>query len=298
MEFYAGIQSYRNSGRAAVALGKFNGVHRGHQKLIDKLNEYQSQEVKRIMFAFDMEQKMLLTEHERQERIAPYVDEFILCPFSDELRQMSAHDFVVDILIKQLNISHVVVGEDFRFGYQAHGDAKFMQHLGQTHNFHVDVIAKEMYHQREISSTYIRERLDAGDIVTANDMLGYEYSITGKIEYGQKLGRKLGFPTINVAPPTEKIIPRFGVYTCIVKRDGRDYPGVCGFGTKPTIEGIEPRPLAEVYLFDVNEEWYGESVTIFLHQFIRGEEKFDSIEVLKNQVDDDIKQAKNLMGLS
>lgn len=159
------------------------------------------------------------------------------------------------------------------------------------YGYQLFVIEKELFNNREISSTYIREELKKGNIISANDMLGYPYTITGKVEYGKQLGRQLGFPTMNVHPAEEKILPPNGVYIDSVKVDGIWYNGIGNVGVKPTVTN-DNRMLIESFLFDYDGNAYDKQVEIHLFEFCRPEKKFDSVDAMKDQVKSDIADAK------
>lgn len=288
MRYMTEIHSYRSGKRSAVTLGKFEGLHRGHQKLIGKVREYASEDVESIVCAFDMGKASLLTAREKRERLESEVDLMIACPFTRELREMEAEDFIRQILAERLRAAFVVVGTDFRFGHGKRGDADMLARYSDTYGYHLDVVEKERYQGRVISSTYVREALSEGNVELAKALLGYPYQITGRVEHGKRLGRTLGFPTMNVAPPPEKILPRFGVYACQVRVGETCYPGIGNLGVKPTV-AEESKVLAEAYAFDFAGDAYGKEITVEFHAFERPEQRFGSVEELKDRVDADIR---------
>ena len=162
-----------------------------------------------------------------------------------------------------------------------------LEQYAEQYGYQVDVIEKETLDGKIISSTYIRELLAEGNIVRANLLLGYTYQLSGTVRHGKQLGRTLGFPTMNVIPEEEKIMPKFGVYTCRIFVDGIWYNGIGNVGVKPTVTE-EQKPLVEVYAFDFEGDAYGKEVTVEFCEFVRPEQKFSSIEELKAQVDEDI----------
>lgn len=288
MRYMTGIRSYQSEKRSAVTLGKFEGLHRGHQKLIDKVKGYASKDVESIVCAFDMGKASLLTAQEKRQRLSSQVDAMVACPFTRELREMEAEEFIRQILAETFHAAVIVVGTDFRFGYEKRGDTEMLARYAKVYGYHLDVVEKERYGGRVISSTYVREALSEGNVELANTLLGYPYQISGRVEHGKRLGRTLGFPTMNMAPGPEKIVPRFGVYACDIQVDGQCFPGIGNIGVKPTV-AEEPRVLVEAFAFDYSGDAYGKEVAVEFRAFERPEQKFGSVEELKARVDADIR---------
>ena len=301
MQYIKGLKDYCDDSRTAVTLGKFDGVHRGHEKLVEKVTECAKQEnIKSVVCAFDMlafskkhmdERCILMTKQERESRLAERVDYLVDCPFTREFSQVSAENFIKNVLAETFHASYVVVGTDFSFGYKKRGDIHMLKKYEDVYGYKLIVIEKERYHEREISSTYIREVLNKGDIPLANTLLGYPYRVVGVVEHGRQLGRNLGFPTLNVAPDTNKLLPPNGVYVVSVLLDGKSYGGIANVGVKPTVTD-ENRMLVEAFLFDYAGDAYGKEVEILFCEFRRPEHKFDDIKELKACVDRDILYGK------
>lgn len=283
MKYITGIESYSGQKRSAVTLGKFDGLHLGHQKLIDKIISYASDECESIVCAFDMHRDSLMTGRERREHLEPKVDWLIDQPFTKSLREMEAEEFIDRILYKVLRAAHIVVGTDFSFGYGKRGNAALLQKMADQYGYTVDVIEKERYLGTVISSTYIKDALAQGDVKLAERLLGYPYEMTGIVRHGKQLGRTLGFPTMNIEPEKNKILPRFGVYACRVRIDGKWYDAVGNAGIKPTVTD-EQRRLLEVYVYGYDGDAYGKEITAQFCEFERPETKFGSVEELKNNV--------------
>ena len=283
MKYITGIESYSGQKRSAVTLGKFDGLHLGHQKLIDKIRSYTSDECESIVCAFDMHRDSLMTGRERREHLEPKVDWLIDQPFTKALREMEAEEFIDRILHKVLRAAHIVVGTDFSFGYGKRGNAELLQKMADQYGYTVDVIEKERYLGTVISSTYIKDALAQGDVKLAERLLGYPYEMTGIVRHGKQLGRTLGFPTMNIEPEKNKILPRFGVYACRVRIDGKWYDAVGNAGIKPTVTD-EQRRLLEVYVYGYDGDAYGKEITAQFCEFERPETKFGSVEELKNNV--------------
>lgn len=297
MEYIRGLEAYQGSGETAITLGKFDGMHRGHQKLIHKVHQLKREYgVKSVVFAFDMlplyeklglPREGIMSNEERRLHMDGEVDILLECPFDEAVSSIEAETFIREILAGKFHAKYIVVGTDFRFGHNKRGDVKMLEEYADTYGYQLYVTEKVMYGGREISSTYIREELKKGNMDAVNEMLGYPYTVRGKVEYGKQLGRRLGFPTINVHPAKEKLLPPNGVYMDSVKIDGIWYNGIGNVGVKPTVTS-ENRMLIESYLFDYSGNAYEKEVAIQLYHFKRPEQKFASVEEMKEQVTSDI----------
>lgn len=283
MKYITGIGSYHGTKKTAVTIGKFDGLHRGHQKLVDKIRSYATDECDSVLCAFDMHRDAIMTNRERREHLEGKIDWLIDCPFTETLRNMEAEDFIRDILCAGLNAAHIVVGRDFVFGHNKRGSVEMLERYAPRYGYTVDVVEKERYGDMIISSTYVRDALAQGDVRLAEQLLGYPYELTGPVRHGKQLGRTLGFPTMNVEPEAQKILPRYGVYACRVKIDGEWYNGVGNAGVKPTVTD-ERRRLFEVYAYGYEGDAYGKEVTVRFCGFERPEVKFGSVEELREQV--------------
>lgn len=302
MDYIREIQAYQCEKESAVTLGKFDGLHRGHQKLIQKICEKKEKfHVKTIVFAFDMNpffrqkglvRKGITTNEERKERLSQVVDVLVECPFDERISTMTAEDFIEKILVQTFHAKYIVVGTDFRFGFEKKGDVAMLAAYAEKNGYELTVVSKEMFGNREISSTYIREELEKGHMENVNQMLGYPYTISGMVEHGKQLGRTLGFPTLNVHPSDEKMLPPKGVYMTNTFVDGQIYHGLGNVGFKPTV-AEEHRMLIETFLFDYNGNAYGKEVRTQLLHYKRPEQKFDSVDELKAQIDTDIDYARD-----
>mgnify|MGYP003101631985 CR=1 FL=1 len=283
MKYITEIESYNGIKKTAVTIGKFDGLHRGHQRLIDKIREYASNECESIVCAFDMSRDSIMTNRERREHLEDRVDWLIDCPFTETLKNMEAETFIREILCGKLNAAHIVTGKDFTFGRGKGGNTKLLRKYAGRYGYTLDVVEKERYQGMIISSTYIRDALAQGDVQLAERLLGYPYELTGTVRHGKQLGRTLGFPTMNIEPEPRKILPRYGVYACRVKIDGKWYNGVGNAGVKPTVTD-ERRRLFEVYAYGYKGNAYGKEAVVQFCGFERPEVKFGSVEELKEQV--------------
>ncbi len=300
MQYIRGIEHYHGNDELAVTLGKFDGLHLGHQALIQCMKAEAGTELKTMVFAFDMSRfrkegrlsaQQIMLNIERQTHLETQVDYLLECPFTEEIQHMKAEAFISDILVRKLHARVVVVGSDFRFGYQQKGDSELLKKHADEFGYKVRVIEKELYQGREISSTYIKEAIGVGDLKLANNLLGYYYSIEGEVIHGNKLGRTLGFPTMNIEPDTQKLLPPNGVYVCKVELDEACYYGIGNVGCKPTVSD-ENRIRLEVHLFGFSKEYYGKHIQVELLEFIRSECCFGSVDELKKQIGEDMLFAK------
>ena len=301
MQYIKGLNAYQNNRRTAVTLGKFDGLHQGHEKLVHSIIRIgKKEELDTVVCSFNMvpflerlgkDPKILMTKEEQSFRLQGRVDYLIDIPFTKTFSRITAEDFIRDILVELLHAAVVVVGTDFNFGYQKKGNAEVLKEYATIFGYRVVVVEKERYKDRIVSSTYIKEALTDGDLDLANRLLGYPYSIMGVVEHGRKLGRRLGFPTLNLAPERHKLLPPRGVYMARVSIDGNLYDGICNVGIKPTVTEKQ-RMLVESYLFDYQGDAYDKKVVVELLKFCRPEERFESLEELKAAIDKDIERGR------
>lgn len=288
MQTVTGISSHQWTKNTAVTLGKFDGLHRGHQKLVERITQYKGPQCDTVLCAFDMGRESLMTKEQRRDWLDGKIDYLVEYPFTKEVREMEAEDFIDKILCGALHAAHIVVGTDFCFGYQKRGNVSMLAEYAKSRGYTLDVIEKERYQGRVISSSYIKEALSRGETELANTLLGYPYEVSGTVEHGKRLGRTLGFPTMNIEPQEQKILPRFGVYACRVHIDGKWHAAIGNAGIKPTVTN-EHRRLLEVYVFGYQGDAYGKEIRVQFCAFERPETKFASVEELKNQVMRDIR---------
>lgn len=284
----------------AVTIGKFETVHIGHQILIQHTEQYRKKGYSPVLFTFDThpaarfgknDVRLVYSNLEKEKILSVYnLDYIIEYPFSSALINMSPRQFFENILIKKLNTKAVIVGEDFRFGYKRAGDVTALEQFADEYNIIVDVVSRKCKGDGKISSSSIRDVLKKGNMELAGEMLGRPYSVDGEVVHGRQLGRTIGMPTINVFPTEDKLLPPRGVYSSKVYINGRDYLAVTNIGYKPTVKG-DKRINIESYIFDFDKNIYGESVRIELLHFQRAEKKFESIDKLREQMDNDKKQA-------
>lgn len=293
MQYIHDTAELQLEGTSVVTLGKFDGFHRGHQKLISYCVQHKTENEAAVIFTFSTSPQSFLTGRAGDQimtkadklRMAAEmgVDILIEYPFTNEVRRMLPIDFLEKVLIRRLNAKKIVVGPDCRFGYQGKGTAALLQRMAPRYGYELVVIEKEMHHGEEISSTRIKACLRQGQIPEANRMLGYAFGIAGPVVHGRQLGRAIGIPTINQEAPPEQVIPLAGVYQAEILLEDQVWRGIANVGRKPTIEGERPVGV-ETYIFDFDQDIYGRPVRVNLLEFIRPEQRFESVEALKQQI--------------
>ncbi len=302
MEYIKNTTDFCLREASAVSLGKFDGIHKGHGRLLKYLQEKKKEGLKAVLFTFDIPpgwrlsspgQKVLTTNEERVRLCSEHgIDCLIECPFTDAIRFMEAEDFV-EMIVGRLSIKNMVVGKDFRFGHGRKGDYRLLQKLSEKYGYEVEAVDKLKYNGTDISSTFVRDEILAGRLNKANSLLGYPYFTEGTVVHGNKLGgAALGIPTANLVLPKEKLLPPFGVYLTRTVIYGQEdgcgvYGSVTNVGCKPTIEGENPVGV-ETHLLGFDKQIYGRKIRVEFLEMVRGEKKFGSLEELKRQMQQDI----------
>lgn len=286
-----------NIKNSAVTLGKFDGLHQGHQILIDKVLSLKEEGYTSVMFTFlyhpynlfsDNEIKLIFTEDEKKHILSQSgLDVLISYPFSHDTKNIEPEDFIKNILVEKLNAKLIVVGNDFRFGRNRRGDINMLKAMEDIYGFKVISFEKKRWEDTIISSSVIRNELQRGHMERVNNLLGRTYFIRGKVLDGRKIGRTIGMPTTNLLPPSNKLLPPCGVYTSRTIIDGVSYPGMTNIGYKPTV-GKEKEKGVETYIFDFSKDLYGKEIDVELLEYVRPEIKFDSIEELKVKMEEDL----------
>ena len=300
MKYLTGLSSYQGSRRTAITFGKFDGIHKGHQKLVGEVQFLgRVTDIDSIICAFDMapfwksrqmEKPTIMTPGERRSFLKGKADYLLECPFTQEFSSILPEEFIRRSIRDLFHARYVVVGEDFRFGCGKKGDIAMLKAFEKECGYELHAIAKERFGDREISSTYIKECIREGRADLAREMLGYGYGMTGTVISGNRLGRSIGFPTLNLEWQKEKVLPRKGVYFGRTKIDGVWYQSISNLGTKPTVEAGD-RLLLESHLLGFQGDVYGKCVTTELFSFHREEKKFANIEALKEQILSDVEEA-------
>lgn len=281
---------------SAVTLGKFDGIHKGHQKLMRMILEKRKQGLKSVVFTFGQmpgtvlcgKGRTILTGAERRKHLEGLgIDYMVECPFVPEIIQMEPEAFVEKILVGQLHAKYIAVGPDFRFGHNRRGSVKLLKQLAPVLGYEVEVFEKECLEDKVISSTYVRYMLQNGEMETVEKLLGYPYYVSGTVVHGHAIGRKLGIPTLNLIPDDEKMLPPNGVYLTKTVFGQEEHLGITNVGVKPTISGEELKGI-ETHLFDYEGDLYGREVTVVFYAFERPERRFESLEDLKKQLREDV----------
>lgn len=305
MKIYYPTERHDNRVLRGVALGFFDGVHRGHQDLIRTLVHLSEQRgLTPSVYTFPEHPLetispegqfagYLSTLDQRLQRIADTgVAEVFLEPFTPAFASLAPLDFLNSVLLERLNTRLIVVGQDYRFGHDGDGDLQLLQTWAAVQGIDVIAVPDVSLYGEKISSSRIRRLIAAGDAQTAASCLGQPFQMTGTVVEGKKLGRKLGFPTANINIAAELVLPAFGVYATRTRIDGQTYESITNIGIRPTIQDVAPRPNIESFLFDASLDLYGQEITVeFLHR-LRPEATFDSLLELVEQVNLDLEQAR------
>lgn len=284
-----------------VTVGKFDGLHLGHQKIFRTLLEEKEKTGRpAVVFTFSSSpyeklgngrQKRIISETQKRRRLEDMgIDYLVECPFSDKIMKMSPQEFVDEFMLRRMHAKAVCVGNDFRFGYHRAGDPDFLRAYGEEKDFTVQVLDKEYYNDEAISSTRIRECLLKGRIEEANTMLGYRYSFIGEVMHGRKVGRTMNMPTINQFPEEDVILPPFGVYASqVTLPDNSKWAGVTNIGIRPTFREDNDRKVitAETHLIGFEGDLYGQVAVVELLKMIRPEIRFSSVDELVVQMQKD-----------
>lgn len=298
MKTYSSAFEYKNSAPSVVTIGTFDGVHVGHKAILKRLVETAKKENlesgvltffphPRMVLQQDTSIKLINTIDERIAQLEKTgLDHLIIHPFTREFSRLSASEFVRDILVNQLNIKKIIIGYDHRFGRNRTADINDLREFGQIYNFEIEEITAKEIDDVAVSSTKIRNALNAGDVTTANTYLADAFSITGEIVRGKALGRTIAYPTANLnLEETYKLIPKNGVYIVKSQIQGKTVYGITSIGTNPTVGGSEK--TIETHFLDFEGDLYGKTLTIAFIKFIRDEATFDSLETLKNAIAED-----------
>ncbi len=299
------LESVQNG---VVAIGNFDGVHLGHQAVLSLAASLAHQEndgPPAFVMTFEPHPRTVFNPSNPVFRLTPQCEKarlmeslglqaMCIMPFDKNFSTMSADDFVEKLLLEKLKVRHVVVGYDFHFGKGRQGSPEFLMEKGKAHGFGVTIVPAQKKQDGSLvfSSSAVRGALAQGDVIKANEILGYRYFVKGEIIHGEKRGRGLGFPTANMVLAADNAL-RYGIYAVQMRSDGKIYSGVASFGRRPMFDN--GAPLLETYLFDFSDTLYGKRVEIVFVDFLRGEEKFDTLEALIEQINKDCENAKQAL---
>ncbi|MFT6970854.1 MAG: riboflavin kinase/FMN adenylyltransferase [Roseivirga sp.] len=299
MKIHLGIKDISELSNSVVTSGTFDGVHIGHQKILARLrqaaNEINGETVvitywphpRMVLKPWDTSLKLLSTFPEKATLLEQYgVDHLVKVPFTPEFAQMSSEEYIKVILNERVHTKKLIIGYDHRFGKNREGCLKTLQDFAPKYNYEVEEIPRQDIDAIGVSSTKIRKALETGDVKTANEYLGRPYAVTGMVVHGKKLGRTIGYPTANIhVKENFKLIPADGIYAVKVCNKYRKRDGMLNIGNRPTIGGSDK--TIEVHIFDFSDDIYDSEISVEFIDLIRKEEKFESVDLLKAQLQKD-----------
>lgn len=301
MKIYKDFDSIENINNPVLTIGTFDGVHLGHQKIIQQINEIaQNNNGESVLFTFYPHPRMVLfpdshglrliqTQEEKLKKLKKFgLQNIIVHPFTKDFSRIPAVEFVRDYLVNKLKVKTIVVGYDHHFGKNREGNIHLLKELSEIYDFKVIEISAKEIDEVDISSTKIRQALKEGNMELANAYLGDQFEINGKVIHGEKLGNKLGFPTANIDINSEiKILPKNGIYaTYALTEDGAKHYGLVNIGLRPTVSDANKITI-EAYLLDFDQQIYGQDLELKLLKRVRDEEKFENIELLQQKMKED-----------
>ena len=297
MKIVREFENYTENTPKVLSLGMFDGVHFGHISIINLLKSVaQENNLETAILTFwphprkvfnpNDEIKLLNTLNEKLNLLEnANLDVVFLKSFDENFRNLTGEEFIRQILVEKLNVKHIIIGHDHVFGKNKSGNFELLQKLSKELDFVVQQLDAVKEGEFNISSTKIRNYLANGNIIGANKMLGYHYSVSGKVIDGKKLGRTIGYPTANIEVDELKLLPKKGAYIVEVYVKNKFYKGMLSIGTNPTVNG--DKLTVEVYILDFNEYIYGENITVKFRDFLHEEIKFESLEKLIERLDED-----------
>ena len=301
MEIITDIRNCQLNGETAVAIGKFDGLHLGHLRLLQEILALKKEGLKACVFTFDpspavffglADGKELMTKEEKRKALeALGVDVLVEYPMNYENAAVTPQDFVEKLLWEGLHVRFIAAGTDVSFGAKGAGNAQLLEEFAERLGYRLTLIEKVTLDGEEISSSLVRKQVEQGRMEQAQKLLGVPYTISGSVLHGKALGRKLGMPTLNLIPSEMKLLPPNGVYFSQVYLGEKTYPAITNIGSKPTVSD-EKIIGVETYLYDFDEEIYGEEIRVALLTYRRPEMRFADVEALKTQMAADIEAGK------
>lgn len=302
MDIIANTLDFQLNRDTAVAMGKFDGLHVGHRELLGRIIEQRDRGLAPCVFTFDpspavffglSDGKELMTREEKRRAFQEMgVELLVEFPLTEESAAMPPELFIEEMLIKRLRCRYVAAGEDVSFGSRGAGDAALLHRMGALHGYEVQTIEKIRLYGQEVSSTYVRSRVESGHMEEVAELLGVPYTVSGSVRRGAGLGHTLDMPTVNLQPPAEKLLPPFGVYFSQVLYQGICHEAISNVGCKPTVTDAGCAGV-ETYLYDFDRDIYGEEIQVQLLAFHRPEQRFDSVDVLKRQLQADMEAGRS-----
>jgi riboflavin kinase / FMN adenylyltransferase len=307
MQVHHSLDNFPLLKNAIVTSGTFDGVHVGHQKILQTLTQLaHERKGETVIITFFPHPRMVLFNNSHELKLLNTIDEkihfleklgidhLLIIPFTREFSEIDSATFIQDILVNKIRAKTLVIGYDHRFGKNREGSFEYLKASEAKYGFEVIEIPKQDLENVAISSTAIRNSLNSGNIKQANALLGNTYTLTGKVVKGRQLGRTLGYPTANIyVAENYKLIPTDGVYAVWVIHQSKQYKAVLNIGHRPTVDGTNRS--VEVYIFDFSADVYGESLTVLFVQKIRDEQKFENIAALKAQIATDAATALGML---
>lgn len=297
MQVICNTENFQITEKTVVTLGKFDGIHRGHQRLLNALLEQKKKGLKTVVFAFFVppipgreDMRQLTPNDEKTKFLQEYgIDYLIEYPFTDQVRHTEPEAFVKEILCKKINASFVAAGPDFCFGYERRGNVSLLAKMADECGYEFRVFDKVSYQNEPISSSRIRECVREGRMEEATDMLGRPFSLSGTVIHGKSIGHTIGFATMNLAWPSDKLLVPVGVYFSKVLIGGNSYLAITNVGHRPTVEKDAAKSdlLLETHLLQYSQMAYGENIEVDLFHYERPEVRFSGLEALKEQLKKD-----------
>jgi riboflavin kinase/FMN adenylyltransferase len=307
MKVYHSLEEFKKIDNGVVTIGTFDGVHLGHQKIISSLKQIAVNtfgetivltlhpHARMVLYPDDTDLKLITTIEERVALFKGFgIDHLIIHPFTLEFSRLNATEFVRDILVNKIGTKTLVIGYDHHFGMHREGTFELLKELAPFYNFDLEEIPEQDVNEVAVSSTKIRKALNDGDIITANQFLGYDFELTGTVIKGEQIGKTIGYPTANIfVQDTYKLIPGDGIYAVMVRLDKEEFKGMLYIGNRPVFKGI--KQSVEVNILDFDREIYGEKITVIFKNRIRDDMKLSGIDELKLQIDKDKVEAIKLL---
>jgi riboflavin kinase/FMN adenylyltransferase len=298
LKLFHSISDFQSTKKTILTLGTFDGVHIGHKKILERITQNtENGKYESLVLTFFPHPRMVLQEKSEIKLLniisektklleASGIENLIIHPFNESFSRLTAEEFVHSILVDQFQIQKIIIGHDHRFGRNRTADIDDLIAFGEKYGFEVEQISAQEIQDVSVSSTKIRKALNEGDMDLANEYLGYNYFLSGKVVKGKQLGRTIGFPTANIEIDEDyKLIPKKGVYAVKAIIDNQEFSGMMNIGFNPTVEG--EKQTIEVHIFDFDKDIYGQNIEVSLVHYLREEQKFGSVDLLIKQLNQD-----------